>query len=210
MLTLDLSEFERKARDLSAAIDQVPFALAGALNDALFKARDHLINQTWPNSISVRNPSFIRAALNVEKATKGNLSGTIFDRFGRAHLKLHATGGIKKARGRLAIPADRVKAARGAKGVPARLRPGNLKGAIRKGNSIYQVQGTYKKAKPATKTRKAVKAVDNRKLVFMYALRQTARVKQDVPFYEDFRSIVAQEARASFPQRLARAMQTRR
>ena len=44
---LDLSAFERKARQLGAAQDQIPFAMANALTAAAFKTREALIGETW-------------------------------------------------------------------------------------------------------------------------------------------------------------------
>lgn len=170
----------------------MPFALAGALTDAAFIVRRHLIEQTWPNAVTVRNKSFMRAALQVEKATKSNLTVAIVDKLGRAHLKLHATGGIKKARGRLAIPTARVS--RGAGGVVRSQRPGALKRKVVKGGLIFQAEGRGK----------------NAKLRLIYSLKPTAKIKKDVPFIEDFRAMMADETRRSFPQRLARAMASRR
>lgn len=210
MLSLDLSEFERKARTIGGALDQVPFALAGALNDALFKARDHLINQTWPNSVTVRNPSFIRAALQVEKATKANLSGAIVDRLGRASLKLHAKGGTKQARGRLAIPSTQVKGQRGAKGVPKRLRPAQLPNTFRKGDAIFQRVGWQPKGNKLSRRRAGTAAPDKRRVQLMYTLKRAAQMRKDVPFIEDFNRVVLAEVRRSFPARMARAMATRR
>jgi hypothetical protein len=45
-LQIDLSAFERKARQLGAAIDQVPVALANTLNEAAFATRGSLISET--------------------------------------------------------------------------------------------------------------------------------------------------------------------
>ncbi|TCR60953.1 hypothetical protein [Bosea sp. BK604] len=209
MLQLDLREFERKARDIGGAIDQVPFALAGALNDALFKARDHLINQTWPHAITVRNPNFIRAALNVDKATKGKLAGAVFDRLGRASLNLHAKGGTKAARGRLAIPSTAVKGQRTAKGVPRRLRPATAPNTFRKGDAIFQRVG-WKPNGAAKRTSKSAASTDKRRVQLLFTLRRAAQIRKDVPFVEDFRRVVLEEVRRSFPQRMARAMATRR
>jgi hypothetical protein len=82
-IQFDVTACERRAWELGGALDQVPFALAGALTDAAFIARRHLVEQTWPGKIAV------------------------VDNLGRAHLKLQAAGGVKKARGRLAITTSR-------------------------------------------------------------------------------------------------------
>ncbi len=63
MIDFDLRDFERAARRMNAIADQVPFALAGSLNDAVEIARKEIIARTWPQAVSVRNPRFLGAAL---------------------------------------------------------------------------------------------------------------------------------------------------
>lgn len=190
----DFREFERMARQIGGAVDQVPFALAGAINDALFKTRGKLINETWPQSVTVRNNSFMRGALRIEKATKGNLRGEINSSGvgDRGHLALHAKGGVKQARGMLAVPTSRVR--RTGRGVIPSQKPRALKRAVKKGNLIFQVVGRGK----------------NERLELMYKLQPMARIKKDVPFVEDFRRSLLAEVRASFPAAMAKAMSTRR
>lgn len=192
MLEIDLSEFERRAREIGGAVDQVPFALSVALNDAAFKTRTRIIAETWPSAIQVRNKSFMRAALRVDPSTKAKLNISIFDTLNRAHLKKHAVGGVKQARGRLAIPTAAVS--RGASGVRASQKPGALKRAVVKGNLIFQAEGRGKTSK----------------LRLMYKLTRQAKIKQDVPFYPDFDRFMLDEARAAFPKAMAKAMRTRR
>lgn len=190
----DISEFARKAQDVGAALDQVPFALSVALNDAVEHTRSSLINTTWPNHVTVRKANFLNAALTTsgERATKNRLRVVLYDRLGRASLPLHADGGIKEARGRLAIPTRAVRVT--ASGVSASQRPANMKRKVVKGNLIFQASGKGK----------------NSKLTLMYKLQPTAKIKKDVPFYTDFDATMAQQVHASFPKALARAMATRR
>jgi hypothetical protein len=192
MLEIDLSSFERAARNMGGAIDQVPFALANAMNGAAFEARSKLIGDTWPKHVTVRNKSFMRAALRVEPANKTHLSVAVVDTLKRGHLKLHAKGGTKQAKGRLAIPTKRV--VRGSSGVRKSQLPRNLKRAIIKGNLIFQEEGRGKK----------------RKLRLMYALKPSARIRKDVPFYEDFATVMRREVAARFPGAIAKAMRSRR
>ena len=191
MLTFDLSEFERASRRIGGAIDQVPYALSLALNEAARRTRLALID-LWPRYVEARKQNFIRVALQTEFATKRDLRVAIFDKLGRAHLGLHAHGGIKQARGRLAIPTKAVR--RGASGVVQSQRPANLKRAVVKGNLIFQAQGRGKSTK----------------LRLMYKLQPTARIKADVPFAQEFRRVMALEARRAFPAAMARALRTRR
>jgi Flp pilus assembly protein TadG len=47
MIVFDYSDFLRKADELSAAADQVPYALARALNQSAEDAQTVLIVSTW-------------------------------------------------------------------------------------------------------------------------------------------------------------------
>ena len=117
---------------------------------------------------------------------------SVFDILNRAHLKAHAKGGIKQARGRLAIPTREV--ARGSSGVRASQRPGALKRKVVKGNLVFQAVGRGKASR----------------LKLMYKLAPSAKIKADVPFFQDFDRFMAEEARLAFPQAMAKAMRTRR
>lgn len=195
-LQFDMREFERRARSIAAAEDQIPFALSRTLNDAAEIARSNLIDETWPRHVQVRDRNFLRAALTTSgrRATKRNLTVEIYDKLGRAHLGLHSKGGIKQAKGRLAIPDQKVKARRGSKGVPKSLRPSALPNSFRKGDAIFQRMGGKK----------------NPHLRLMYVLKPTANQKADVPFDIDFRSIMLREVRSRFGVRMREAMRTRR
>lgn len=191
-LQIDMSEFNRTARSIGGAVDQVPFALSVALNEAAQLTRQHLITETWPRSVTVRNHNFMRAALRIEFSTKANLRVSIFDSLGRAHLKLHAEGGTKQARGRLAIPTSRV--VRGASGVAQAQRPRNLPGAVLKGNLLFRKVGRGKSSK----------------LQLMYKLAASASLRKDVPFREDFATVMRHGVTKAFPTAMHRAMATRR
>jgi hypothetical protein len=191
-LRIDFSAFERKAALIGGAVDQVPFALSRALNDAVKQTRQHLVQDVWPTAVQVRNRGFIGAALRMEFSTKHKLEVSIYDRLGRAHLALHAKGGTKQARGRLAIPTKRV--ARGASGVRRNQLPRNLKRAVVKGDMIFQATGRGK----------------NSRLLLMYALRKAAQIRKDVPFVEQFKATMMREAAQAFPERMVAAMKSRR
>lgn len=192
MLNFDMREFGARSRTLSGALDQIPFALANAMNDGVKAARTFLVTNTWPTHVDVRNSRFIGAALRTNFATKGNLAVEIFDALGRGHLALHAKGGVKPSRSRLAIPTSRV--ARGASGVRASQRPANLKRKVVKKGLIFQAVGRGKASR----------------LELMFKLAPSARIKKAVPFAEDFGRVMMRETRAAFPARLRQAMATRR
>jgi hypothetical protein len=191
-LRLDLRAFEQAARTMGAAIDQVPFALSQAMNEAASVTRNHEINIVWPAHVNVRNRNFLRAALRTEFASKRKLTVAIFDQLGRAHLKLHDVGGTKRARGKLAIPGQAVR--RGSRGVVASQRPGALKNSFRQGNAIYQ---RVKSGKRQTVRR-------------MYTLTAQARQPADVPFTREFVDVMRREMRMRFGQAMQRAMRTGR
>lgn len=192
MLGFDMRDFERATRRLGVAFDQMPFAISGALNDAAKATRAFLIADTWPKHVNVRNTRFLGAALRTKFATKNDLSVEIFDNLGRGHLALHARGGQKPTRSRLAIPTAAV--ARGSSGVRQSQRPANLRRKVVKGGLIFQAVGRGRAAH----------------LQLMFKLTRSARIKADVPFAEDFARVMAREAQAAFATRLRQAMATRR
>lgn len=191
-LQFDFKEFERAAERIGGAADQLPYAISVALNDAVKVTRQYLIDTTWPKGVTVRDPNFMRAALRMEFATKKNLSVSIYDTLGRAHLAMHDKGGTKQAAGRLAIPTSRVN--RSGRGVQASQRPRNLRRAVVKGNFIFQAVGRGKASK----------------LMLMYKLQPSARIKADVPFTRDFTSVMQTEVRRAFVPAMQRAMATRK
>lgn len=187
-LQLDMGAFRHAARQMGGALDQVPFALSQAMNEAVKVAREHEVGTVWPRHVTVRNRGFIAAVLRMEFATKRNLSVVLYDRLGRAHLGKHDKGGTKVARGKLAIPTDKVR--RTARGVVGRQKPAALPNSFRNGNAIFQ----------RTKTG----------LQLMYVLAPSARIKPDVPFSREFARVMNREMRVRFGSAMRRAMGTRR
>lgn len=198
MLSFDVSDFERRAAQMGAALDQVPFALAGTLTTAAFTTRRVLTDETWPQHVQVRDRNFIRNALRVDPARKSDLTVAITNQGtsagGRAHLKLHAKGGAKQARGRLAIPDRKILNRRSGKGMPANLRPGTAPNVFRRGDVLYQVQGKGKRAR----------------LRLLYTLKPSAAIKATVPFQSDFAESMRREMHRAFGPAMTRAMRTRR
>jgi hypothetical protein len=196
-LQLDASEFERRAKDLHGAIDQVPFALSLALNGAVKNAREVLIHDTWPQHVTQRNPGFIKWALRMVFSTKRNLRVEIYDQSPdqRAHLKLHADGGTKTGRGQLAIP-PQGSVARGAHGVRKSQRPAAI------------VANTPKRALRITP--KGIFVGKGGRLVLKYLFRKSVEQPADVPFEQAFQDAVLRAVRASFPAAIAKAMRPRR
>lgn len=191
-MRINVGDVEQLAKELDGVMDQMPFALSVALNDAVRETRTVLTQDTWPRHVHVRNTGFISRALRTVFAKKEYLRVEIYDDLGRAHLELHAKGGTKQAKSRFAIPTRGV--VRGPSGVRISQLPANLKRKVVKNGMIFQATGRGK----------------NSKLRLMYKLRETTDQPKDVPFYEDFDFVMRQGLRTSLPAAMARAMKSRR
>lgn len=194
-LKFGLGAFERKPKQLDGAIDQVPFALSLALNQAVQNARQALVLNTWPSHVKQRNASFIGRALRTKFATKHNLKVEIYDDLGRASLSLHADGGVKRAKKRLAIPPP---------GTVTRTGHG-----VRKNQTPRAIIDRTPKRALRITPRGIFVGKDGR-LQLKYAFKGHARQPADVPFRDDFETVMRAELRVSFPAALARAMKSRR
>lgn len=196
-LQFNLADFERQTRALNGAFDQIPFALSRALNDAASNARTVLTQDTWLKHVSARNPGFIRWALRTVFSTKQCLRIEIYDQSPdqRGHLALHARGGIKAARGRLAIP-PKGSVTRGAHGIAKGQRP---KALIAK-----------TPARALRVTARGIFVGVGGRLVLKYLFRQSVQQPADVPFDDAFRDTVLRDVRMSFAKRMAEAMRGRR
>lgn len=184
-----------KAKQLAGARqDQVPYAISRAINDAAFNTRQVLIQVTWPRRMTVRNSTFMQAALRVNKATKDNLVVSIYDTLGRAHLDKHARGGVKRPKGtHLAIPvAGRIPMTD--HGVASGFRPKDL------------ISGVPAKALRVTPS--GIFVGIGGRLHLFYVFTKSATIKKDVNFVEDFTYAMSQEARRNLPRAMAEALRT--
>jgi hypothetical protein len=197
MLKLDVSDFTRAAAAFDRLQrDQFPYAISRAMNDAVKATRNEIITSTWPTAVHVRNPGFIRWALNVKYATKRSLTVEINDdkAQGRGHLGLHDTGGTKPARVLQAVPGQYIR--KNGRGVPRNQLPRALPNSFRKGDVIYQrVQESKRKG-------------GRRSLKLMYTLKPSVRLKADVPFTTDFNRVMREELERAFPRRMEEAIRT--
>jgi hypothetical protein len=192
-IEFDYQQLEDYARQLGARLDQVPYALATAMNRSADVTRNFLIKQTWPTHVTQRNASFIAASLTTKdaRASKTSLSVEIYDKLDRGNLQLQAKGGTRtpKRGGSLAIPAGDIK--RGARGVAARLRPKALKTAFKRKGLLFARDGKGK-------------------LRLMYALKPATKVPKRVPFHEDFAASMRRELTRTIPLAVKKAMSTAR
>jgi hypothetical protein len=189
----DWKEIERKALEIGAAADQIPFATALALNKAADITRAFLINATWPQAIQARNTSFIGASLTTKdaRADKRSAAVEIYDRLDRGNLQMQAKGGTRTPRGgaNLAVASSHIT--KGSRGVPARLRPKQLVNSFRKGDVVY------------VRDRRG-------RMKLMYVLKSKTPIPKRVPFYEDFGMSMQRELTRLLPMAVAKAMSTRR
>src|SRR4029077_14800085 len=193
----DIEDIAKMTVAYEGASDQIRFVMMRLLNDAVFKARQVLINNTWPQSVKVRSGSFLNAALHVNRATKQNLKAELVDSIGRGNLYLHARGGISRAQKakRLAIPvAQQIQ--RGAHGVPQRLTPAAI------------IANTPARALRVTPH--GIYVAKQGKLQLMYVFKESFTTKLDVPFYKDFDYVVPESIRTGFADAMRSAMKTRR
>jgi hypothetical protein len=191
-LQIDLDSFIKRSNEINGQLNQLPFALSVAMNEAAKETRKTIVEDVWPRGVQVRKTNFIRVALQTEFASKRNLSVSIYDSLGRGHLALHAKGGVKQGKGKLAIPSKRVT--RTGSGVLRSQRPSNLSRKVVKGGLIFQAVGRGK----------------NSKLQLMYKLVARATIKKDVPMIDVFQIKMAEGLRRAFPVAMARAMAPRR
>jgi hypothetical protein len=193
---IDYSDFQRVAGNLSLVQGQIPYALSRSLNDANESAQTVLILNTWPRSVKVRNPSFLRAALRRKSSTKTDLTVEIFDTLNRGSLKMHAVGGTKTPRGaHLAIP-NEAATPRGAGGVRKPDRPRAL---------IARTPARSLRITP-----RAIFVGKSGRLQLRYTLRTTTPQPADVPFYEDYAIAIREGVRTNFPIWLRKALATAR
>jgi hypothetical protein len=63
---INLRDVERAAEQIGGAADQIPYVMAGVLNDAAFATRGSLVKETWPQHVTQRNKSFPSAVLHID------------------------------------------------------------------------------------------------------------------------------------------------
>lgn len=190
---IDFRDFEKATARLNARFDQLPFALANALNTAAFEAADYIAGPVWAKNFVVRRSRFPRAILRVEKATKKNLIVAIYDSSGgRAQLKRHATGGIKRPHGRnIAIP-DAQEIKRGPGGVPRNMRPRIIAAAGKRGIRVIPGKGIF--------------IGKGGRLHRLYQFVPQATIRKDFMAYEEFSAFMRAAVARHFPAAIRKAI----
>lgn len=196
----DFSQIAQRAMDLGATVDQIPYIMATTLNMAAENTRSYLIETTWPSSVTVRNRSFMNAALTTKgsRATKGDLTVEIYDKIGRANLFLHAKGRHAPGEGRQ--PLDPVVGQRAA---DERRRRADA-AAAEEFTEQLQARALH------LPTSGPIDTQGENRIKLMYSLRPSVPIRQDVPFYKDFAEVMRQEMTLNLAIAVIRAMSTRR
>jgi hypothetical protein len=195
-VAFDFSDWEAQAKSIEGAVDQLPFAMALALNRSADVTRQFLIQSTWPQHVQQRNASFIAASLTTKdsRASKQSLAVEIYDKLDRGNLQMHAKGGQRVPRGgsSLAVPSSTI--AKTSRGVPAALRPKAIPQdvAVRKGDVLY------------------ARNKRTHRLRLLYVLKHATKVPQAVPFYQDFAMSMQRELQRTMPMAVAKALATRK
>jgi hypothetical protein len=192
-IEFDFSDWERAAKSIEGAADQLPYALSLALNRSAEVTRNLLIRATWPAHVTQRNSSFIAASLTTKdsRATKQSLAVEIYDKLDRGNLEMQAKGGVRAPHGgsNLAVPASSIP--KTSRGVPAAMRPKAMPNAFRKGDVLYERDR-------------------RRRLRLMYVLKNVTKIPKRVPFYEDFAESMRRELTRTIPMAVEQALRTRR
>lgn len=202
MITLefDLKAIEQAADDIGGMRDQIPFVMAGVLNDAAFATRKEIVENIWPTYVQQRNRQFPSAVLRVDKANKEALIVALREfKETSAPLILHAEGGTREPQtpGNFAIPMPNYRAGKmGARG----LRKDARAAAI--------IARTPKRALRITK--RGIFRGEGGRLRLIFALRPIVHVKKDVPFYEVWNAWMQHSVERLFAPKMEQAMRTRR
>jgi len=181
--------------------NQIPFATANALTTTAFDVRKKIVEDTYPDSFTVRNKRFASQMFRVDKATKRNLTARVYDRLGRDYMVNQAEGGIKRPRGNhIAIPSRQIKRTASGK-VPKAKQPRNVLGGkgyrttLRSGQDVIAEQTGRGAA---------------RRQRVLYLLENVARIPKRFPFYEDANRMAGRVFDRNFGKSFAFAKQTAR
>jgi hypothetical protein len=197
-VVLDMSQIKRVAEDLKVAVDQIPYAISRAMNDAVFATREKLVNETWPRHVQMRRASFPSAVLHVDRSDKHNLTVAIREVSSTApNLTLHAEGGTK-------TPARTKRFSIPLKGWVVRTAEG-----VRKDQTPRAIiNRTPKRALRITQ--KGIFVGEGGRLHLRYSFKQSVVQPKDVPFYEDFEQFMTSNFFELLPSYLQLAMRTRK
>lgn len=198
------SNVDELSRRIRSYRDQIPQATAAALTKTAFDIRQEIVQNTWPQSVNVRNSRFMNAALRVKNATKRMLTASVFDNLNRNYLARLESSGTKVPLGNaIAIPArdvaDQVRGANGA--VRKTYKPRTL---LNKKGFFRQTlkSGTDAILERPKKGRGPLKV--------WYLLQPRAHIPKLFPFYQAAWTVVQRRLEINFRNAFRRAVMTRR
>ncbi len=187
-ITSDIDVVIKKVGDFFRR--EIPFTIAGSMNDTMFDVRRRVVGSTYPKAFKVRNKTFPRILWRVEKiATGGQYSplpafkaGSISQmevvlrqQLDRGYMQDHVEGGTKFPRGSMiAVPA---------KGKGLRLQTGRI-GKRSKPRTITNRRDTFLMNDKSGQKRYIAKRSAGR-LEVLYTFTPQARIKPTFRFYSD-------------------------
>lgn len=185
------------ASNVSNINKQLAFGISKGINKLAEHIRDSEL-QAAKNTFSLRGSWYqprSKFGFNVKPSTKNNLTAEIYTK--ADWLERHAVGGIKTAKGMIAIPTQFVR--RNKKDVINKAnRPMGIKGAVKV---------TFKTGQQAIV--KAYKA-DGKKLVVLYWLEKQAKIKKVYDFNDIGRKVFDRNASKYVSDGIAEAIRTAR
>ena len=185
------SDIERAMKDVSSFFNKdIPFTVAGALNDTAFDVRRRIVGSTFPKAFTVRNQRFPGTLWRVSKiSTAGGssqlkafktgassqMTAMVEQKLDREYIVRHITGGTKLPRGSsIAIPV---------RGEGLRTKSGRI-GKRSRPIEIVNRKDHFLKRDKSGRKRYIAKRVGGRvELVYVFA--KQARIKKTFRFYED-------------------------
>jgi hypothetical protein len=199
-IKVDMGDVLRLADQLGVAAREIPYSMSRSLNSALFDIRSEFIDHTWPDHVTVRNPSFLRYVLRVETSSKYNLRGAIKEIEETSNpLMDHAKGGTRtpaKAR-EFAIPTtEYAQGKQTSRGLRASARIRALLASVPRRALRVTSKGVY--------------VGKGGRLELVFAFKPRIEMKADVPFFETFETEVRKRFWDKLPEWLIRSLRTRR
>jgi hypothetical protein len=196
---------------------QVPFALAGAMNDTMFDVRKRIVNSTYEKAFTVRNKAYPGRLWRVDKIPLGGpksplpefkagavttMTVTLRQRQDQGdYFERHVDGGTKIPRGNtIAVPADGGGSMRTSQGrIAKRNKPRN----------IVKQKDTFMMRDKAGNKRFIAKR-SGKTLDVLYVFAKTAKIKPTFRFYTDAFDTVDRVMLRHLGMRMARAIKTSR
>jgi len=190
--------------------NQIPFATSRALNDAAFAVRKDTIERVWPDSVTVRNPAFLKAVMmpirGDNRATKRKLVATVQN---------YPTGDRHKeylqklTKGYVKTPVNGNSIAIPAKDLRMRARGGTT--AANRPRRLLDRPKVFRNKLPNGQEFIARRVGKQRyPLQMLYLLEPSGVIKKKFSFYEEANATARKAFERNFRKRFAEAKRTAR